>query len=308
MEISASRTSASSSFPTFEEWLAKPFNQPLTSSETLGWSDVDLYTSRLNASREYVEGPSSDQNTLVLTLDGATRLEALCDGKLYDERLTAGAIIMVPAQHGSVGRWSLPVTGAFVQLSPRLLTPLADSTIRGDPAHVQLLPGVNIQDTLLSNLILALYNELQNLDPLGTLFVESVSHTIMLHLLRKYSNAIVKPQAPRGRLTPAQVRTIDEYVDNHLDQKISLTDLAHLLHISVSHFERMFRATFNCAPYHYVLERRLDRARLLLLYNSDLSIYEIARRCGFANQSHFTKHFSRQVGVSPTRFASRSKQ
>jgi AraC family transcriptional regulator len=103
-------------------------------------------------------------------------------------------------------------------------------------------------------------------------------------------------------LTPAQLRLVDECIHAHLDQKISLADLAACIHLSVPHFERMFRATTHRPPYHYVLELRLERARVLL-EKTRLPLAEVALQCGFSSQSHFTAHFTRYVGISPARFA-----
>jgi len=95
---------------------------------------------------------------------------------------------------------------------------------------------------------------------------------------------------------------LDDYIHAHLDQKFSVADLAACLYLSVPHFERMFRATTHRPPYHYVLELRLERARLLLAH-SRLSVAEVAHQCGFSSQSHFTNHFTRYVGISPARYA-----
>jgi len=108
-------------------------------------------------------------------------------------------------------------------------------------------------------------------------------------------------------LTPTQLNMVNEYIHAQLDQKISLTDLAACLHLSVPHFERMFRATTHVPPYRYLLEVRLERAKTLL-EKTQLPIAEIARQCGFSSQSHFTAHFTRHVGVSPARFARRVRE
>ncbi|MEP7293874.1 MAG: AraC family transcriptional regulator, partial [Chloroflexota bacterium] len=279
-----------SAFRTFEQWYADPVVQPLTSSESLGWKDIGIRTSRVVATEDYVTGPLCDEHSLVFQLEGTTRLQTRLHDKTYDEYLTSGSMALIPVRHETSGRWSHSVSAAILQLSPRLITLLADSTLRGDPDHVQLLPRMNFHDPLLHYLIIELCNGLQNPSPLGTLFAESASHTIMLHLLRKYSNAAVTPQVPRAPLTPRQLGVINDYIESHFDQKISLIDLASLLFMSLSHFERIFRASLGCPPYRYILERRIERAKLLLS-NATLSLHEVARQCGFANQSHLTKHF-----------------
>jgi AraC family transcriptional regulator len=286
---------------TFQEWFEKPVIQPLTTSETLGWNEIALYTSRIYATKESVPGPVTGDHGLVFVLSGSTRLQSELDGKFYDEYLTTGAIGLVPAWHESFGHWSASVTSAFINLSPQLLNSLAETAFRGDPAHVHLLPRLNFHDPLLQHLIGELCEELQNPSPLGTIFAESASQTIMLHLLRKYSTATVTLHPLRAKLTERQLRVVDDYIESNLDRKISLTELASLLFMSQSHFERLFRVTMGCAPYHYVLDRKIERARWLLS-RSAMPLHQVAEQCGFANQSHFTRHFTHQIGVSPARF------
>jgi AraC family transcriptional regulator len=64
----------------------------------------------------------------------------------------------------------------------------------------------------------------------------------------------------------------------------------------------MFRAATQRPPYRYVLELRLEQAKILL-ETTRFPLAEVARQCGFSSQSHFTTHFTRYVGLSPARFA-----
>lgn len=72
------------------------------------------------------------------------------------------------------------------------------------------------------------------------------------------------------------------------------------------HFERLFRATYHRPSYHYVLECRIERAKTLLR-EGKLSLHDVAWCCGFASQSHFTRHFTQMVGVTPARFVKNTK-
>ena len=303
--MSASVFPADTSLPTFKEWYAKPLVQPLTSSEKLGWSDIQLHTSRIVATQENVMGPLTHDHCIIFQLRGETRIQCRLGNKAFDEHLTSGAMALVPAMNENFGRWSDSVFAAFIQLSPQIIDRLADTAFAGDPERVELLPMLNIHDPVLQSLLTELCYELRQPSPLGVLFAESAAQTMMLHLLRKYSNKTVRLTAPRGTFSERQRRVIDDYIEGHFDQKISLAELASLLFMSVAHFERQFRATMGYAPYQYVLERRLERAKWML-EASAMSVYEVGRQCGFANQSHFTRHFSGKYGVSPAKYRERS--
>jgi AraC family transcriptional regulator len=85
-------------------------------------------------------------------------------------------------------------------------------------------------------LSIELYNEMQSGNSLGPLYADSLANTLVLYLLRRYSNGQTVDKPASSRLTPAQLRLVDEYIYAHLELKISLADLATCLHLSVPHF------------------------------------------------------------------------
>jgi AraC-like DNA-binding protein len=105
----------------------------------------------------------------------------------------------------------------------------------------------------------------------------------------------------RGGLAPVVVRRVCEYIDSHLDEDLRLETLANTAHLSMSHFARAFRDTVGLPPHRYVLQRRIDRARQMLV-DTETPLSEIAVGIGFADQSHFARHFHRLVGVAPGAF------
>src|SRR5262249_21940724 len=68
--------------------------------------------------------------------------------------------------------------------------------------------------------------------------------------------------------------------------------------LSVAHFARGFKRTLGEPPNAYLTRLRLERARNLMLF-SDLSLAEVARACGFADQAHFSRRFRQRTGQSP---------
>ncbi len=86
-------------------------------------------------------------------------------------------------------------------------------------------------------------------------------------------------------------------MDEHLDGAISITDVASACGLSTDHFIRAFRRRMRTTPHRWLVERRVERARLLLRGSGSLA--EIALACGFADQSHFTRVFTRMVGCPP---------
>jgi AraC family transcriptional regulator len=69
----------------------------------------------------------------------------------------------------------------------------------------------------------------------------------------------------------------------------------------------MFKRTIGVAPYRYVLERRVERAKGMLR-TARASLVDISLAVGFDSQSHFTSAFSRMVGATPTEFQGSSRK
>ena len=94
------------------------------------------------------------------------------------------------------------------------------------------------------------------------------------------------------------MRTVSRYIAEHYAEPLGLTRLAELAGMSISRFKRIFTATFNMSPGRYISTIRLNAARQLL-ETSDLLVADIATACGFYDQSHFTRAFLRERGVTP---------
>jgi AraC-like DNA-binding protein len=113
-------------------------------------------------------------------------------------------------------------------------------------------------------------------------------------------NGAPKTQA-RGGLPTTVLHRIREYVEANLEVKIELADLAAIAHLSRCHFTHAFKQALGCTPHRYVMSRRLEKARHLLLVSS-FPTAEIALATGFADQSHFSRYFRSFFGVSPVAY------
>ncbi|HEX4710094.1 AraC family transcriptional regulator [Phenylobacterium sp.] len=104
--------------------------------------------------------------------------------------------------------------------------------------------------------------------------------------------------AYRGGLTARQVRIVTDYLESRLSESVDLVALAGVAGLSPSHFHRAFRASMGAPPHRWLTARRIRRAQELML-NPDKSLADVAIETGFADQPHFTRTFSRVLGVSP---------
>ena len=92
-----------------------------------------------------------------------------------------------------------------------------------------------------------------------------------------------------------------DYIEAHLDGDLSLTMLADIACLSPFHFSRSFKQATGVGPQHYVIQRRLERAKTLIR-RTNQPLAWIAQEAGFTDQSHLTSIFRREMGVTPGRF------
>ena len=101
--------------------------------------------------------------------------------------------------------------------------------------------------------------------------------------------------------TPRKIKKTIQYLQDHLDQKIRLLDLAALTGWNVYHFARMFKKYTDSSPYQYLQNLRMQKAQLLL-ETTDMTILQIALKVGFESQSHFTQSFRKFCNQTPDQF------
>jgi AraC-like DNA-binding protein len=105
----------------------------------------------------------------------------------------------------------------------------------------------------------------------------------------------------RGGLSPAAMRRVRDYIDAQLSDSIGLVELSEIAGLSIFHFARQFKYSEGMTPHHYLISRRVERAKELLA-GANLSLSEVAFAAGFADQSHLTRHFRQIVGITPGQF------
>lgn len=113
----------------------------------------------------------------------------------------------------------------------------------------------------------------------------------------------LRPGKPSASAAPDRhvARSLRDLLDERLLEGITLEEAARLVHAHPTHLVRAFSGAFGIAPHQYVMSRRVDLARRLLLDGQPAG--EVATAVGFYDQSHLTRHFKRVVGITPGRYA-----
>lgn len=98
-----------------------------------------------------------------------------------------------------------------------------------------------------------------------------------------------------------QIQEVKKYISEHLHDELTVQRLAEQMHMSTSHFSRVFKQQTGFTPYDYVLIARLNRAKVYL-QKTNLTVSEIAYEVGFNSESNFIYFFTSHSGLSPNKF------
>jgi AraC-like DNA-binding protein len=135
-------------------------------------------------------------------------------------------------------------------------------------------------------------------DGVELIYKEALAIVFAHDLYRAFGADTVAAPSPT-RIGTQRFKQVFEYIEASLDQDIGLNELAGLVGLSASHFSHAFKEAYGVAPYRFVLQRRIMRAKSLLV-TTDQTVAEIALRVGFSSQSLFSKKFGAYTGFSPT--------
>ncbi len=130
------------------------------------------------------------------------------------------------------------------------------------------------------------------------LFVDHMILALHTHLAGAYGGMRDAQRRRVGVLAPWQTRRAKELIASNLSGELSLSEIASECKLSIAHFSRAFKASTGITPHGWLQACRIQRAEKLLR-NSDLPLADIALQCGFADQSHFTRVFTRITGDTP---------
>lgn len=205
-------------------------------------------------------------------------------------------LCILPAEHQSAWVINGEIRLAHVYFSPEQFALGCITLLDREPRELQLRESTFLEDASQA----ARFHRLIALnwhEPGERLLTSSLAHEMLSHTLLSQVGAREGLRV-KGGLAAHQRRRLVEYIEHHLQDAISLGQLADLCALSEYHFARMFRQSFGLPPHQYLLARRLARAQSLLR-SSALAIGEIACRCGFSSASHFNQRFRQAMGAAP---------
>lgn len=238
-------------------------------------------------------------------LSGTCRFRQHANGRTTEQWTGPGAVHVLPA--GFEGTWEgRGRAGRFRAVTLFIPDAFLSRVISNDwevePGKAEIIQRFNTRDPVIEGLMRRLRSEAENGSPSGSIYAESACEFLVHHLIRAHSSLAERPPRAIGGLPARRLKLVLEYVEQNLAQRIGLRQLAELAGVSPRHFERAFRQALGIPPHAYVLLKRVEAARDLLVNRPALAIHEIAARVGFSSPSHLASVFRRHTGQSPATF------
>jgi AraC family transcriptional regulator len=232
-------------------------------------------------------------NVLMFNVSPVQGLRQAREGRSFTSNMLHGEMTLMPSGVASKWSWNSTCDRLDVAISPFVF---------GDGNKLEVADRFVFRDGEMEEACRRIFAELsRNVAP-ERLYVESLTMKLAETLLLQHSSASqAAKRLPSSGLTRRQARHVLDYVEANLSCELTLGELARIAGLSLHHFARMFRRTLSMAPYRYVLERRVERAKWMLR-SSGASLVEIGLSTGFYSHSHFASTFRRMVGVTPTEF------
>lgn len=218
-------------------------------------------------------------------------------GESHRGRAIHGDVDVIPLGMRSLWINEDPDTALILSLAPEALREAAQD-LPGDPQHLAIHNRFQIRDTVLEHLAWALKAEMDCGFTSGRFFLDSMGAAVASRLVHRHSSFAQKPRLPRGVLPTHKLKQVLAYIEDNLDDGLSLAGVAHVAGLSVSHCQVLFRRSVGQPIHQYVIRRRVERAALLLR-EGRLPISQVALETGFSHQSHLARHMRRLLGASP---------
>ncbi|MEM6252329.1 MAG: AraC family transcriptional regulator [Cyanobacteria bacterium P01_D01_bin.156] len=160
------------------------------------------------------------------------------------------------------------------------------------------------KDKHLQMLIQALLIEAEMCGPNGTLYVESLATALATHYANHYlSEPSVELQRFHALSERQRFSPVLDYIEAHLTEDISLSELSLQAGLSKFHFSRLFKQALGLTPHKYLIKRRIEQATQQLKKGQPIN--QVAHQFGFSDQSHFTRMFKQVQGCTPRQYLKR---
>lgn len=283
--------------PTTWPWALS--ESPVLSSEATRWRKALLR--RWTGTSCVMVQPPLDHHYVVLHLGGAKHVERRRDGPTVSRVADRGSFTVVPAGTAFDWRTTGPIDFAHLYVRPEQLDGLAADTRRGGWDGSGLTAQVAVRDPVLEALFTQMLREIEQGSTASTIRLDCLFDSLMVRLASRFGSHEPVNSRKAVVLAPFRLRRALDYIETHVGDDIALEDLVEAAGSSQFHFSHAFKSATGVSPYRYLIDRRIELAKVLLV-TGHASLEAVGRQCGFNSRHQFGVMFKRVVGVGPKHY------
>ena len=239
----------------------------------------------------------SDHHRVTVALTAHAGVAYVDGGSAQTARFSPGEVSFTPA--GVSIRTIFPAVRSIHTLqSPETYDTICSELVRGGTIHFETRYPIN--DPLVSQIVSTITHETERRF-LDHILVDALNTALAVRMVRHFIDPAKIAPPPSNGLSRERLQRVRDYIEAHLGDRLTLADLAEVVCLSPYHFSRSFKLALGIGPQHYVIQRRLERAKTLIR-RTDQPLAWVALEAGFTDQSHLTSVFRRETGVTPGQF------
>lgn len=265
------------------------------SSHGLGWDGVVLENGE--SDRFEPDGVAVAGHFVVMNTGPTTVDVEIKNGRTFQRNsLPPGTLFLQPAGVPMVQR-----NCCYIRWSALEIPSLWADRVLGQDLNIS--PMCGLADDRLTQVMQCLMTELDSGCPSGPLYSDALAVAFAARLARVLG--MNDASVAQGSLGEERLNAVQAHVDAALARRLTVAKLASIAGMSDAHFSREFKRTTGLTPHAYIMTRRLEQARRLLIAGK--TICEAAVSTGFADQAHLTRMFRNRYGVTPGAFQRAAK-
>ena len=154
-----------------------------------------------------------------------------------------------------------PVRNVQILQSPDIYEQLVSDMVRG--GAIGLEPRSGLHDPLVSQIALNIANEMEG-GFLDRILADALNTALAVQITRLFVDPSAITLEPLNGLSRERLKRVQDYIEAHLDDQLTLTEIAGVACLSSYHFSRSFKQATGVGPQRYVIQRRIERAKTLM--------------------------------------------